>query len=104
MLCIWYLFLCMASLSIFESNAILIDGSNFTVITTGLMKCSSEHFLSLLICFSFMSFFSSFFTFSVRCNGMRLPLCCVERNFFKMLISLRGLMICPILYRGGGVW
>ena len=46
MLCIWNLFLCSASLRISESNAILIDCSDLTVITTGLVKFSSEHDVS----------------------------------------------------------
>ena len=77
MLCIWYLFLCIASLSIFESNAILMDWSDLTVITTGLMKYSSENDVSFLTCLSSVNFSSSFSTFSTRCSGIRLPLCCV---------------------------
>ena len=48
-----------------------------TVITTGLMKYSSEHDVSFLICLSSIKFLSSFSTFSTRCSGIRLPLCCV---------------------------
>ena len=50
--------------------------------TTGLMKCSSEHFVSFWICFSSINFLSSLSTFSVRCNGILRPLCCVGWNSF----------------------
>ena len=74
-LCIWYLFLCMASFNFLKSNAILTDLPFLTVITTGLMNSSSEHFSCLMICLSSISFLSSFSTFSSRCNGTRRPLC-----------------------------
>ena len=81
MLCIWYLFLCIASFSSFESSAILIELSLLTVITTGLMKYSSEHFSNLIICLSSISFLSSFSTLSIRWMGTLLPLCCVGLKF-----------------------
>ena len=65
----------MASFSLLESNAILTDLSFFTVITTGLMNSSSEHFSSFIICLSSITFLSSFSTFSRRCRGTRRPLC-----------------------------
>ena len=65
----------MASFNFLESSAILTDLSFLTVITTGLMNSSSEHFSSLMICLSSINFLSSFSTFSRRCSGTRLPLC-----------------------------
>ena len=59
MLCIWYLFLWIASFRSFESSAILTLLSFLTVITTGPMKYSSEHFSSLIICLSSISFSNS---------------------------------------------
>ena len=56
MLCIWCLFLWIASFRISESNAFLIDWSDFTVMTTGLMKCSSEHFIIFLFVFRLFIF------------------------------------------------
>ena len=44
MLCIWYLFLWMASFNFLESKAILTDLAFFTVITTGLIKFVRENF------------------------------------------------------------
>ena len=81
MLCIWYLFLCIASVSSFESSAILIELSLLTKITTGLMKYSSEHFSNLIICLSSISFLSSFSTLSIRWMGTLLPFCCVGLKY-----------------------
>ena len=75
MLCIWYLFLWMASFNFLESKAILTDLSFFTVITTGLINSSSEHFSNFIICLSSINFLSLFSTFSRRCKGTRRPLC-----------------------------
>ena len=47
--CIWYLFFSIASLMSLESNAILIDLSCITVMTTGLMKTLRENLSSLMI-------------------------------------------------------
>ena len=76
-LCIWYLFLWIASFSFFESSAMFMDLSCFTVITTGLIKYSSEHLSNLIICLSLMSLFNSLSTLSIKWSGTRLPLCCV---------------------------
>ena len=76
MLCIWYLFLWIAFNS-FESNAILKLFSFFTVITTWLMKYSSQHFSNLIICLSSIRFSNSFSTCSNRYSGTLLPLFCV---------------------------
>ena len=78
MVCIWYLFLWIASFSVFESSAILMDLSCFTVITTGLMKYSYKHLSNFINCLSFISFFSSLSTLSIRWSGTFLPLCFVE--------------------------
>ena len=75
MLCIWYLFLCMASFSFLESRAIFTVFSFFTVITTGLMNSSSVHLSSLMICFSSISFWSSCSSLSSRWSGTLLPSC-----------------------------
>ena len=75
MLCIWYLFLRMASFGFLESKAILTDLSFFTVITTELMNSSFEQFSSFIICLSSINFLSSFLTFPRRCRGTRRPLC-----------------------------
>ena len=80
MLCIWYLFLCIASFNFFESTAIFMDLSCFTVITTGLIKYSSEHLSNLIFCLSSINLFNSFSTLSNKCSGTRLPLCCVGWN------------------------
>ena len=69
------IFLWMASFHFLESRAILTDLSFLTVITTGLMNSSSEHFSNFMICLSSISFWSSFSTFSRKCRGNRLPLC-----------------------------
>ena len=79
-LCIWYLFLCIASFNFFESSAIFMDLSCFTVITTGLIKCSSEHLSNLIICLFSMSLFNSLSTLSIRWSWTRLPLCCLGWN------------------------
>ena len=50
------LLLWIASFSLFESSAILIDLSCFTVITTGRMKYSSEHLCNFIIFFIFYQF------------------------------------------------
>ena len=50
------------------------------VMTTELMKCSSERFVNFENCFSSISLFSSFSTFSVMCKGIRLLFCCVRWN------------------------
>ena len=81
MLCIWYLFLWIASFNSLESSAIFTLLSFFTVITTGLMKHSSEHFSRRFICLSSIKFSSSFSTRSNRCSGTLLPLCCVGLKF-----------------------
>ena len=70
-----------ASLSSFESKAILMELSLLTVMTTGLIKNSSEHFSNLIICLSSINFFSSFSTLSIRCIGTLLPLCCVGLKY-----------------------
>ena len=43
-----------------------MDLSCFTVITTGLIKYSSEHLSNLIICLSSMSSFNSLSTLSIR--------------------------------------
>ena len=80
MLCIWCLFLCIASFNFFESSAIFMDLSCFTVITTGLIKYSSEHLSNLIFCLSSINLFNSFSTLSIKCSGTRLLLCCVGWN------------------------
>ena len=45
------------------------------------MKYSSEHFSSLVICLSSITFSYSFSTCSNKCCGTLLPLCCVGVNF-----------------------
>ena len=72
---IWYLFLCIALFSFFESSAILTDLSFFTVITTGLTNKSSGHFLCLLICLFCISLSNSSSTFSSKCTGTLRPFC-----------------------------
>ena len=62
----------MALFSFLESSAILTDLSFFTIITTGLINSSSEHFSNFMICYRLLVSFS---TFSRRCNGTRRPLC-----------------------------
>ena len=80
MLCIWYLFLWMASFNFLESSVFLMDLSCLTVITTGLMKNSSEHFSSFIVCLSSISFCSSFSTLSIKWSCTLLPLSCVGWN------------------------
>ena len=86
MLCIWYLFLWNVSFIAFESNAILIALSFFTVITTGMIKYSSEHFSNLIICLSSISFSSSFSTFSIRCIGFKY---CLNVDLATWFLDLR---------------
>ena len=55
--------------------------SLLTVMTTGPINYSSEHFSSLIICLSSINFFSSFSTLSIRCMDTLLPLCCVGLKY-----------------------
>ena len=103
-LCIWYLFLCIASFNFFESSAIFMDLSCFTVITTGLMKYSSEHLSNLIICLSSMSLFISLSTLSIRWSRTRLPLCCVGGISYGMWILLCGFLIFRFLYISRGIF
>ena len=81
MLCICYLFLCIASLRSFVPRTNLIELSLLALITTGLMKFSSEQFSNFIICFSSNSLLSSFSTLFMRCNGTLRPLCCVGLKY-----------------------
>ena len=62
MFCVWYLFSCIAPFFSFESSAISMELSLFTLITTGLTKYSSEHFSNFMIGSSSMRFSCSFST------------------------------------------
>ena len=74
--CIWYLLLCTASFSFLESRDTFTVLSFFTVITTGLMKSSSEHLSNFVICFSSMIFFcSSCSTLYNKWSGTLCSLC-----------------------------
>ena len=80
--CIGYLFFSIASLRNFESNAILMELSCFTVKTMGLIKTLSEHLSSLMIRFVSNRWRISLSTLSARCSGTRRPLCrygCMSR-------------------------
>ena len=55
-----------ASFNSFASSANFIELSLLTVITTGLIKYSSEHFSSFMISLSSINFFNSFSTLSTR--------------------------------------
>ena len=72
-LCIWYLFLCIALFNFLESNAIFTDLPFFTVITTGLTKRSSGHFSSFVIWLSCINLSSSISTFLSRWRGILRP-------------------------------
>ena len=85
MLCIWYLCLWFASFNFFESSANLMELSCFTVITTGLMKYSSEHLSSFIICLSSISFLILF------------PLCLLVGVVLFLLYVVLGGMY-------GGMW
>ena len=101
-LCIWYLFLWIASFNCFESSAIFMDLSCFTVITTGLIKYSSDHLSNLIICLSSMSLFNSLSTLSIRWSGTRLPLCCVGWNELWNVDFVMWFFDFPILVHKSG--
>ena len=101
-LCIWCLFLWIALFSSFESSAIFIDLSFLTVNTSGLMKKSSGHFSNRIIWLSLISFCNSFSTFSTRCKGTLLPLCCVGVfSFFKMDFGIWFLLLPSLVQMWG---
>ena len=105
MLWIWYLFLSIASFNFFESNAIFMDLSCFTVITTGLIKYSSEHLSNLFICLSSISLFNSFSILSIKCSGTLFPLCCVGWNVLWNVDFAMWFFDFPILaHRWGYFW
>ena len=103
MLCIWYLILWIASFSLFESSAILID---FTVITTGRMKYSSENLCNFIIFLSSMSLCSSLSALSISWSGALLPLCCIGWNvWWNVDFAMWFFDLVPILVqRCGYFW
>ena len=98
--CIWYLFLWIALFNSFESIAIFIDLSFLTVITTGLMNRSSGHFSNRINWLSSTSSCNSFSTFSTRCKGTLLPLCCVGVfSFLKVDFAICFLLLPNLVQR-----
>ena len=93
MLCIWYLFLWIASFSFFESSAILVDLSRFTVITTGPMKYSSEHLSNFIIYLPSKVFLVLFLLYLLDV-AVFLFLCVVLGGmYYGMLVLLYGFLI-----------
>ena len=102
--CIWYLFLWIASFGFFESSAILIDLSCFTVITTGLMKYSSDHLTNFNNCLSSISFLVLFLLYLL--DGLVLLFLYVVLGgmYGGMWILLYGFLIFQFHCRGVGVF
>ena len=57
----------------------------FTVITTGLIKCSSKNLSNLMICLYCVSYLSSLSTFSYNFSRTLLPFCCTGRKISFMI-------------------